>query len=369
MPFNKYASFRVARGLRHYAPKKRNNRNRIILILIILFLLLPVILVVPSLVDSLGFFFSQTWLAVNTAHDYPYAFFLRWTLPGMEKEKKAINIEPLLDYSNLLLDSQLVGLAALHSVPQEEDPQESDAEEAVSDEFENSLQNEQITPREVVSYLGETEPQNPREQPLQIKEKGPLILIYHTHATESFVPESGAAFTQNLNQTVVALGALLARILENEYGIPVLHHKGVYDLPRNYAYEKARPELERLLKENPQIQVVIDLHRDGVARRVTTASLNGLETGRLLFVLGTRHQGWNSNLRFYYFLQGFLEESYPGLSRGLLKNDFVYNQHLHDRSLIVEVGGHENSMEEVKRSIPYLAKAIARVFDIEDPLE
>ncbi|MGI5875876.1 MAG: stage II sporulation protein P [Dethiobacteria bacterium] len=344
--------------------KRRNGEKKFLIIPLILFLFLLAGLVIPPLARSAGCFISQTWLSIKAEQNYPFTFLLRWTLPGMGKSNKAINMEPLPDYRSLLLSSQLVGFPARYSVPQKNDTGEAsltgDAEETGNAE---NMEKGGPPPREVVSYLGEAEPQNPKERPLQLKEGGPLVLIYHTHATESFVPDSGSAFTKDTSRTVVALGSLLARTLENKHGIPVLHHKGVFDIPRSYAYEKARPEIERLLKENPQIKVVLDLHRDGVSRRVTTTTLNGLQTGRLLFVLGTRHQGWQNNLRFYYYLQGFLEEKYPGLSRGVLKNNFVYNQHLHERSLIVEIGGHENSLEEARRSIPLLAEAVAHVFE------
>ncbi len=191
--------------------------------------------------------------------------------------------------------------------------------------------------------------------------KPPKVLIYHTHTTESFVISSGEAFSNNMEKTVVALGDYLKKILEVEYGISVLHCQEVFDIPRRNAYEKARPAVEEILAGNPGIKVVLDLHRDGVSRSVTTTSVKGLETGRVLFVLGSNHQGWNNNLRFALFLQDALEEVCPGLSRGIRKQPFTYNQHLHQRSLIVEIGGHENSLGEAKRTIPHLAKALAAV--------
>ena len=153
-----------------------------------------------------------------------------------------------------------------------------------------------------------------------IKEKGPLILIYHTHTTESFVPFSGEAFSTNLKKTVVVLGEYLKEILEKNYGIPVLHYCEVFDIPRRSAYEKARPDVEKVLAEHPGIQVVLDVHRDGVSRNTTTLPVNGHETGRVLFVLGSNHKDWNNNLRFALFLQEALEEISPGLSAGFVNN-------------------------------------------------
>ncbi len=195
-----------------------------------------------------------------------------------------------------------------------------------------------------------------------LSQAAPKILIYHTHGSESFIPVSGKAFSGDPRQSVVFLGEYLAEILEQEHNIPVLHHRESFDLLRSEAYTKARPAIEEILKRNPQIEIVVDLHRDGISREITTTILEGQSTARLLFVVGTRHEGWNNNLRFSLFLQGYLEQKYPGLCRGTRKQAFIYNQHLHPRSILVEVGGHENNREEVLRAIPYLAEALAGAF-------
>ncbi len=195
------------------------------------------------------------------------------------------------------------------------------------------------------------------------KQHSPRLLIYHTHTTESFLPVSGKAFTTDLTQSVVILGSYLAEILESEYGVPVLHHREIFDIPRSNAYAQARPAITKILEDNPQIEVVVDLHRDGISREITTFALNGNDTARILFVVGTRHEAWNSNLRFALFLQNILDEKYPGLCRGTRKQRFTYNQHVHPRSVLVEIGSHENKKDEVLRAVPYLAEALAKAFD------
>lgn len=192
----------------------------------------------------------------------------------------------------------------------------------------------------------------------------PVALVYHTHITETFVPTTGVRFSENLDRTVARLGEELVNQLQDQYGLPLLHHSGIYDLPRTPAYEKARPEIQELLADNPQLNMVIDLHRDGVLRAITTTRLNGAEVGKILIVVGTRHPGWESNLSFALRLQQELETVAPGLSRGVRQQNYGYNQDLHPNSILIEVGGHENSLEEVSRTIPYLAEALARTYYI-----
>ena len=215
-------------------------------------------------------------------------------------------------------------------------------------------------PMETPSYVHSRTDQS-RYTPA-ISGDAPRVLIYHTHTTESFVPETGKAFSENMEKTVVVLGEDLADILEQTYGIPVLHHTEIFDIPRREGYANALPRIQEILEENPQVEVVLDLHRDGVPRTVTTLDINGKLTGRLLFVVGTRHEKWDQNLRFALFLQQLIEDRYPGLSRGVRKQNYIYNQHLHQRSIIVEIGGHENDLMEVRNTIPYLAEIIAEAF-------
>ena len=196
------------------------------------------------------------------------------------------------------------------------------------------------------------------------QQEAPRVLIYHTHTTESFLPVSGKPFTNDLQQSVVFLGELLAEIMETEYGIPVMHHREIFDMPRrDEAYAQAGPTIAAILEENPQIEVVVDLHRDGISREISTFSFNGEDTARILFVVGTRNPSWNSNLRFALFLQNTLDEKYPGLCRGTRRQVGIYNQQVHPRSVLVEIGGHHNNREEVLRTVPYLAEALAKAFD------
>ncbi len=190
----------------------------------------------------------------------------------------------------------------------------------------------------------------------------PLILIYHTHITESFLPTSQVLFTENMDLSVCRLGKELAKLLQEQYGFTVIHHQQIYDQPRQYAYEKARPVIENLLQDQEQIGLVLDIHRDGVSRVSTTAELGDSIFGRILFVIGSKHKGFETNLKFTLCLQRELENLIPGLSRGVRQQNFVYNQDLHPYSLLVEIGGHENSIDESLRSIPYLAEAVARAY-------
>ncbi|UMZ73067.1 stage II sporulation protein P [Natranaerofaba carboxydovora] len=192
----------------------------------------------------------------------------------------------------------------------------------------------------------------------------PKVLIYHSHTTESFVPTSGNAFSENPEESIVKVGEKLVSRLES-FGLETIHNTDVHDLPtRHESYVRSLETVERILEENTEIQMVIDLHRDGVRREMTTAEIDGEEFGKILFLVGSRdnHPDWKRNYGFANNIKENLEEIRPELSRGVKTRRFSYNQELHPHSVLIEVGGHENSIEEAKRSIPYLSKAIKNVY-------
>ncbi len=199
----------------------------------------------------------------------------------------------------------------------------------------------------------------------------PQILIYHTHSQEGYVDSiAGDAST-----TIVGVGDYLTQILEEQYGLNVIHHRGEYDVEsRDHAYSKAAPALEQILAENPSIEVIIDLHRDGVGedtRLVTT--IDGVEMAKIMFVNGlsrTTSAGvidylYNpylaDNLAFSFHTQLALAEYYPGLSRGIYLKGYRFNLHYCPKTLLVEVGAQTNTLQEAMNAMVPLADALNKV--------
>lgn len=193
----------------------------------------------------------------------------------------------------------------------------------------------------------------------------PQILIYHTHSQEAFAD----SVLGDLDTTIVGAGELLKDILTNEYGYNVIHHTGEYDVPsRDYAYSKSLPALEQILEENPSIEVVIDLHRDGVAETTHfVTDIGGAKTAKIMFFNGlsrTKKNGAISylkndhlqeNLAFSFQLQMAAKEYYPGLTRKNYLNGYRYNMHLRGKSLLIELGAQTNTVAEIRNAIAPLA--------------
>ena len=199
---------------------------------------------------------------------------------------------------------------------------------------------------------------------------GPEILIYHTHSQEGYKDSKPG----DLSESVVGLGDTLTKLLENK-GFRVLHHKGTYDLPdRDHAYSAAAPEIEKIVKDNPSIQVVIDLHRDGVAEgtRLVTKQ-NGKKMAQIMFFNGLsrttsigdiaylKNPYIEDNLAFSFQMQLAAAEYYPGLTRRIYLKGYRYNMHFCPKSLLVEVGAQTNTLKEAQNSMEPLADLLGKV--------
>ena len=212
---------------------------------------------------------------------------------------------------------------------------------------------------------------------LSIKQdsKVPQILIYHTHSQETFVDSREG----KEEDTIVGVGNYLTDLLEEKYGYQVIHVTDAFDmmggtLDRSKAYDYARTSIEKVLEENPTVEVVIDLHRDGVPddRRLVT-EVNGKSTAQLLFYNGlsyTVNQGAVSylpnpyieeNLAFSFQLEYQAAQYYPELYRGIYLAGLRYNLHLKPRALLLEAGAQTNTVEEVRNAMEPFADILNRV--------
>lgn len=204
--------------------------------------------------------------------------------------------------------------------------------------------------------------------------EGPKVLIYHTHSQEAFADSRKG----EESDTIVGVGAYLAQLLNETYQIPTLHHKGVYDLidgklDRSRAYELALPEVEKILKENPSIEVVIDLHRDGVGDSThLVEEINGKPTAQIMFFNGMSRTKANGpieylknpyiedNLAFSLQMQ-LAAQKYPGFTRRIYLKSYRYNMHVTPKTLLVEAGAQTNTVEEMRNAMEILAETLDTV--------
>lgn len=211
------------------------------------------------------------------------------------------------------------------------------------------------------------------ESDMSISKEGeaPQILIYHTHSQEMFadsVPGDPAT-------SIMGVGDRLTDILQEQYGYSVLHYLGQYDVDaRDDAYSNALPDIEGILKANPSIQVVIDLHRDEMPEGTRLVmDLDGRPTARFMFFNGLSrtkktgniaylyNENLDGNLAFSFQMQLKAMEYYPGLTRKIYLKGYRYNMHLCPRYLLIELGAQNNTLEEALNACEPLAHILDMV--------
>jgi stage II sporulation protein P len=204
----------------------------------------------------------------------------------------------------------------------------------------------------------------------------PQILIFHTHYHEMFKD----SIPDDPSTSIVGVGEKLATILREDYGYGVIHYTGEYDMQAGPdAYSGALPILEEILKENPSIEVVIDLHRDAAAENDhLMIELDGKPTAQFMFFNGLsrtrktgnieylRNDNLESTLAFSFQLQVKSMEYYPGLTRKIYLKAYRYNMHLSPRSSLIEVGAQNNTVEEAMNACYPLAHILDMVLSGEE---
>lgn len=206
----------------------------------------------------------------------------------------------------------------------------------------------------------------------------PQVLIYHTHATESYLnhpldwyDEDFTFHSDDNEENLVAVGTVLEEQLEAA-GIGVIHDGNQYDNPTyTGAYSRSRVTIEEYLSEYPSIKVVLDLHRDAIQEDDGTAwapvvNINGEDVAQMMIIScaddGSGDQpNYRENLAFASTLQRQMETDFPGLTRAILFSRRSYNQELSPGALLVEVGSHGNTLAEAKRAITLFGESLLKV--------
>lgn len=204
-----------------------------------------------------------------------------------------------------------------------------------------------------------------RDMRLEEQSEVPQILIYHTHSQEEYAD----SIPGDASTTVIGVGDYLESILQDIYGYQVIHLRDTFDLidgeiDRSKAYNYALPVVEQVLNDNPTIEVVIDLHRDGVPEdKHLVTEINGKPTAQIMYFNGLSRTVNNGdldtlpnpyiadNLAFAFQLSYQAAQYYPDLTRCIYLKGYRYNLHVRPRSILLEVGAQTNTVEEAMNAM------------------
>ena len=209
----------------------------------------------------------------------------------------------------------------------------------------------------------------------QTNRKKPQILIYHTHSQEGFTDTVAG----DPSTTIIGVGNYLTELLTEKYHYNVIHDTTAYDLvngklDRNKAYDYAREKISQILRENPSVEVVLDVHRDGVGENVRLVTqINGKQTAKIMFFNGlSRIQGLGDvdglynpylteNLAMSLQMRLAALKTYPDFVRCNYLNAYKYNLDMRPKAMLIEVGAQTNTLQEELNAMEPLAELLHQV--------
>lgn len=196
-----------------------------------------------------------------------------------------------------------------------------------------------------------------------IKKDDYKVYIYNTHDEEGY---SNKGFELYNTTPTVKLASYMLKDELNNLGInalveerPVIKEIKKQGLPYYYSYDISNKYCKEIKEKYPSIIYFIDLHRDGIDKSLSTVTINNKTYAKMMFLLGMKHSNSNKNLEVVTKLNNYLNDNYKGLMRNIYKrNDITYYQYFDSHNFIIEVGGQDNTYQEVYNSIKAFAKAL-----------
>lgn len=190
-----------------------------------------------------------------------------------------------------------------------------------------------------------------------------LVGIYHTHNAESYIGDGGKDHQTGENGEIFTVGETLRKELTNQ-GINTVHSAQIHDATEFMkAYSKSVKTATEMLKDNPSIALLLDLHRDGLppGTNKSTVKINDQEASRILIVIGKRNPHWQKNEKAAKELIALGEKKYPGLFIPEISyaDDARYNQHLANGALLLEFGSQLNTTAEAENAAKACAEILA----------
>lgn len=220
------------------------------------------------------------------------------------------------------------------------------------------------------------EPLKPTKPPSKTTD-GNVFFIYHTHSWESFLPLIPGAKTPNQASSpkvnVSLLGERLKKNLEAA-GIGAVDNKtnignelSKRDWNWGSSYKMSRLVVQEAIAQDKNLDYLIDIHRDDQRKKVTTIDIDGEKYAKLYFVVGVENKNYKKNLAFAKAINNEIKKVNKGLTRGIYSKNYkqgngVYNQDLSPNSLLIEVGGVDNTLPELYRTIDLLSEILSKYY-------
>ncbi|MBQ3435869.1 MAG: stage II sporulation protein P [Bacilli bacterium] len=221
------------------------------------------------------------------------------------------------------------------------------------------------------SYDNLVEPKKLVQKKVKTKEiREPLVYIYNTHQKEEYLSNQFNEYS--IKPTVMMPSYIMEEVLNSKNIYTIVEENSINEILKrnnwNYAgsYKASRILIEEAKKKNPSLKYFVDVHRDSVKHDKTTVTINNKAFAKLLFIIGLENPHYEDNLLFTNKINEKINKYYPGLSRGIYKKkgigvNGVYNQDNNKYTILIEVGGKENTIDEVMNATIAFIKCFEEV--------
>lgn len=204
-----------------------------------------------------------------------------------------------------------------------------------------------------------------KDRKKMLKNGDPLVIIYHTHASESYQPSSEGNFhREGEKDTVREVGDIMEDVMEDA-GINVIHDKTMHDRPSyNESYARSLETIQRLMKKYPTAKYVIDLHRDAAAyagNKGATVKIGKDTVATYSLVVGSACDNYPKLLSYAKTVNSRAESMYPGFGGRIIEKEYKFNQWVCNNHILLEIGNNQNDISEVKNTARYIGKVLAEV--------
>ena len=201
-----------------------------------------------------------------------------------------------------------------------------------------------------------------------VEHSEPLVYLYNSHQLENYSSNNNDIY--NIEPNVMTTSYMLQEYLEDNGISTIVEEANINELLRvngwsgTGAYKASKLLIEDAKEKNKTLKYFIDVHRDSVERKYTTIDIDGVSYARLYFVIGLENPDYKYNMDFATKLSDMINSEYKSLSKGILAKEGknvngVYNQNLDKNLLLIEFGGVDNTIDEVKNTAVIVAKKLS----------
>jgi len=249
----------------------------------------------------------------------------------------------------------------------------SEEDEYTAEELENfdHLLNNEGSNEPVEEYA----PNIPSPDKVELSKNSPQILIYHSHATESYMPNTASNYHTLIEKyNVVSVGSTMAKVLQDKYKYKVIHDKTYHDKDSYaYSYSNSLATIKKQTSKYSSIKVIIDIHRDAfptenesvkaARKKDYTVTINGKKAARVMLVIGTKNPNYSELEKFAAYIKKKMDTLYPGLYLKTERANAKYNQYFSNYSILIEIGCMLNTIEEAHYSAELMGNVLGEVLN------